>query len=1260
MAEAIKHLLESAKIILTKDYQVFVDLKDGLELRDRIRKELAGLIKVLETANNVAHGQGLIWNPILRYGATTEIRFTPDVLSRLAGIVGEGEAALMRLDKRLQQANNRHRFLWSFLGKPYVDKDLKKLDWVRGEVGILLVENADVMGDTLTEADKRERGKIIDWLELQEAPSAWPALADHPSRDAMQGLIGSREYLSWFKGGRPQHLWCYGESGAGKTMISIETVHQLRESARAEHSGQQRLVLSYFFSHVALKHQQTTDVIVRQLVFQVLQSPSLTPLQVSVFGDRRKQSPPMVPPQHNDLLPLLLNVCTSYKTFLVVDGVEQSEDRPALLAVLRQLMRAGWRILVTSRDPKPELQVPDLSEIRISPTTNELRSYVENRFLLDTRFDETDPVHASVASGIAGAKGMNFLIARLIMTSLLTHSTDDEVAKAFNLALNSGNVILPQAYQYLSEMLSGRALRQGDALRVVAWITHAARPLRYPELAHALAFDLGKGQVIEQNIATVGDILESCLGMVVYDKVTDTLGLFHETAYAFFRDYKETRSPHDDIAQVSIGHLILASPSLPCQDDQALLKLHDDIPFLSYAARHWGIHAQKVESSMIDRIKAFILDPNYIFPAIRILQSGQWRNPRTDAFFMIRQLTTGQQATHAAAFWGLHRTLQILIDEGANPQAQDSDGWTPLHWAASNGQVEAVGTLLRVSTPIEADAGDQRGVTPIGWAALHGHPAAVKMLTDKGAKPLESLEELRQTLYSTFWLDRHEVPDALQLSVERSKKVDVKAMAALSQALSGMRLTDRETANVAHKGSHQNVTQAPGSDREEHLVTQADPSKGKVKGDGGPHPEGTLRALLPSPVSFINSLPSMAEIIGVASGIAGLITLATKVATIGYEYIADFKDGPALQSRLRHELQALEHLVKKFQPNAPSNLADSSRFSLSPEMKATLDPLADQYMGIFSKLQKQLESVGRPTLWNRIVWPFKKATIERHLLGIHRFRDMISSGVIDQTNERAGRLVLDRQKDEIIEWLALKDAPPVLPATTKAFCGGETDWFSTDEFVNWRDGPPSLVWCHGSPGVGKTMLMREARDRLKDDKSSPERLILYYFFNHTAPKNQQRTDVVVRQLAAQLLRQPGLLSAEQIELLGDLYRGSLGGDPPTHRVLVPVLISLCTSKKTYLLIDALDEFEDQEVLITLLREFVRSKWYIITTSRHPDNYDPPVGHRHLQITSSTEAIQEYILQCFGGRKAQILKIDSDKSLVEEIATAAGNKCVVHK
>ncbi|XP_019726342.1 histone-lysine N-methyltransferase EHMT2 [Hippocampus comes] len=138
-----------------------------------------------------------------------------------------------------------------------------------------------------------------------------------------------------------------------------------------------------------------------------------------------------------------------------------------------------------------------------------------------------------------------------------------------------------------------------------------------------------------------------------------------------------------------------------------------------------------------------------------------------------------RSALHAAAQRGLLEVCYILLQGGAQIDAQDKDlrtplleaivnnhvevaryliqngacvyhveedGYTGLHHAAKQGNLEIVNTLLETGQ-VDVNAQDSGGWTPIIWAAEHKHVEVIKVLLNRGADVTINDKELNVCLH---------------------------------------------------------------------------------------------------------------------------------------------------------------------------------------------------------------------------------------------------------------------------------------------------------------------------------------------------------------------------------------------------------------------------------------------------------------------------------------------------------------------------------
>ncbi|XP_065208838.1 uncharacterized protein LOC135837476 [Planococcus citri] len=138
------------------------------------------------------------------------------------------------------------------------------------------------------------------------------------------------------------------------------------------------------------------------------------------------------------------------------------------------------------------------------------------------------------------------------------------------------------------------------------------------------------------------------------------------------------------------------------------------------------ISAFKVFKECLDQFQ-HVLGPNH--PTIlKILQKIELINlafkyEGSNASEMLMYLQTD---INVAASKGDLRTVERLLQDGADVSDKDIEGRTPLHFAVSGGHVEVVNVLLRNEADVTATT--NKGNTPLHMAASKGHKEIVEIL----------------------------------------------------------------------------------------------------------------------------------------------------------------------------------------------------------------------------------------------------------------------------------------------------------------------------------------------------------------------------------------------------------------------------------------------------------------------------------------------------------------------------------------------------
>ena len=143
----------------------------------------------------------------------------------------------------------------------------------------------------------------------------------------------------------------------------------------------------------------------------------------------------------------------------------------------------------------------------------------------------------------------------------------------------------------------------------------------------------------------------------------------------------------------------------------------------------------------------------------------------------------------------------------------------------------------------------------------------------------------------------------------------------------------------------------------------------------------------------------------------------------------------------------------------------------------------------------------------------------------------------------------------------------------------------------------SLLWLHGIPGCGKTVLSSTILQNVLDRyHTKPRSAVLFFYFDFNEAE-KQRHEKMIRSLICQLS-----LYRANSDFIHNLYLSySNGGRQPTGEVLLGTLRQMMISlEDTYIILDALDECTERDELLTDLEKIVAWKdasLHVLLTSR---------------------------------------------------------------
>ncbi|KAJ4299793.1 hypothetical protein N0V90_005039 [Kalmusia sp. IMI 367209] len=488
------------------------------------------------------------------------------------------------------------------------------------------------------------------------------------------------------------------------------------------------------------------------------------------------------------------------KVWLVIDALDEcpahakENTREDFLEMIRQLP-STVRLLITSRERKhARCGLDPVHEVEIIPDDNDLRSYIRGQIQIHTSHNEllaradADNIIRSISQS---AKGM-FLLAHLHMNDIAAQRTDADLQSSLENLPSEVHETYAKAIQRIPPYDIPLAKL------IFSWITFAMRPLTIEELWCALAAKEGvtNASIARSHMLEEGCLATVCAGLVIVDSKPPArlIRLVHPTAESYLRNYFDFGKAHSIIAATCLRYLLFEDVRLRIHDQKQILLRLQDLPFLRYAALHWGDHVRNAQDpETVSMALEFLDSKANLASAAQIMDfvedgfvSALWMAAHFGLSTVIDQLLStrpemltktmyGETVMHAAADRG-HLSAVDRLCSAANiePDLNGNIGRTPLSLAAENGHHEVVERLLcsrKVNPDSETMSALFQGRTPLSWAAANGHRTTVSHLLSTGKVEVDS------TIINGYYIGRTPLmwaaanghADVVELLLERGK-----------------------------------------------------------------------------------------------------------------------------------------------------------------------------------------------------------------------------------------------------------------------------------------------------------------------------------------------------------------------------------------------------------------------------------------------------------------------------------------------------------
>ena len=271
------------------------------------------------------------------------------------------------------------------------------------------------------------------------------------------------------------------------------------------------------------------------------------------------------------------------------------------------------------------------------------------------------------------------------------------------------------------------------AFKVMSWITYAKRPMTIPELRIAVSVEPGDSKLDDDDMEQVDRMVSVCAGLVTVDAESEIIRLVHYTTQEYFERTREQwfRTAEADITTICVTYLSFDDfASGICETDEKFQERVRAHQLYDYAALNWGYHAREV-SGTCQGVQEFLESGMKVEAAAQALTMTIEKTWRT-----YKRVPLQVKGLHLVAHFGVEGPTRALLGY-QDPNIRDWRGWTPLFWAARNGQ-ETIVKLLIDADKVEIDTRDEEGRSTLSWASEYGQAAIVKLLLDTGKVEVDS------------------------------------------------------------------------------------------------------------------------------------------------------------------------------------------------------------------------------------------------------------------------------------------------------------------------------------------------------------------------------------------------------------------------------------------------------------------------------------------------------------------------------------------
>ncbi|KAI0111616.1 ankyrin [Daldinia grandis] len=208
----------------------------------------------------------------------------------------------------------------------------------------------------------------------------------------------------------------------------------------------------------------------------------------------------------------------------------------------------------------------------------------------------------------------------------------------------------------------------------------------------------------------------------------------------------------------------------------------------------------------------------------------------------------------------------------------------------------------------------------------------------------------------------------------------------------------------------------------------------------------------------------------------------------------------------------------------------------------------------------------------------------KNTISVALARSHLKVGLENRANiQHPNHALKTTELETAIKWISALDFRASQRASQMQRLSGTGIWFlNSPQVRGWSEGRTTALWCHGLPGVGKTVLASTIFQQLEEqylDKNVAV-LITYCSFDD---KNTHSTYNILSSFIRQIVEKKGEMSDVIKDMYAEHSQSHTQSRPTLDQLINLLSTEIGTFEKTFIIVDGLDEIPNDKDKTELLR-----------------------------------------------------------------------------